>query len=242
MATDNTLQQANLQRFRTFTEQQVAAAKPVVAELWQTCNVEPLRALIAENISDLSDDVLLDVENRFAFGSEQSFFAQRHAYLSKLSTERFKLVCELANLGDDLEAARDREDLWDVAEAYGVGRETVRAASDLLSQETVVDDGLEEFLFQCSRERGLRAQREADRWLELDGVKHLVLARAPVLWSGWECDGTAWVVEKDGKPMLVTSNHGGQQLGNVELLKSKLQEYEDAIKATKLLLGLVGAD
>ena len=60
-----------------------------------------------------------------------------------------------------------------------------------------------------------------------------------VLWSGWECDYYAWVVEDEGEKKLVTSDHGHRSFSDKEFLINKIKEYEKAIEDSKRLISLL---
>lgn len=67
-----------------------------------------------------------------------------------------------------------------------------------------------------------------------------VLLTFPVLWRGWECDGTAWVMERpDGTRYLRVTNHGEAREGTREFLEWKLEEYESATKDAQQALDLL---
>jgi hypothetical protein len=62
----------------------------------------------------------------------------------------------------------------------------------------------------------------------------------PVLWHEWECDGTAWVMEKsDGTRYLKMSNHGGVYDANVDELTKRLAYYDSVILDSKKALDLI---
>ncbi len=44
--------------------------------------------------------------------------------------------------------------------------------------------------------------------IKVNGETYPVIFQFDVLWSGWECDSDAWVVETDGGLALVMTNHG----------------------------------
>ena len=85
----------------------------------------------------------------------------------------------------------------------------------------------------------LQAQEELKLKIEVDGLQFNALARTDVLWSGWECDSSVWVVNHDGKNRLVTSNHGKLEFSNSSFLENKIAEYEKAIEESKKLLSLL---
>ena len=64
----------------------------------------------------------------------------------------------------------------------------------------------------------------------------------PVLWHEWECDGTAWVMEKpDGTRYLKMTSHGGEYVAESEALIERLVYYESvAVKTQTALAYLQG--
>jgi hypothetical protein len=105
-------------------------------------------------------------------------------------------------------------------------------------------DGLLMALGMEVRRRELAKSEEAARWPELEGKKWPVVANATVLWQGWEMDGTAWVVDKDGALVAVVSNHGElQEEGAEDLLRSKLEELYSSVNhgAHKYVIGSLTA-
>lgn len=67
-----------------------------------------------------------------------------------------------------------------------------------------------------------------------------VLLAFPVLWRGWECDGTAWVMERpDGTRYLRITNHGDDREGTRQFLERKLAEYETVTKLTQQAMDLL---
>lgn len=62
----------------------------------------------------------------------------------------------------------------------------------------------------------------------------------PVLWHEWECDGTAWVMEKeDGTRYLKMTNHGGEYVAEPAELTSRIHYYNSVIEDTKKALELI---
>ncbi len=233
------IQAANLAKFRALVAEQTIAAKAFVEQLIVQSGIEELRPHVVTPAAELSDEFLDHVDNRFVWGDNDNTFAvKRQAYIGELSQTRFVLAAHLSGLegnADDLLM----KDVWDTAALHGIPRSEARIASDALWQAASADEALENFLNACTHEKSARAQREKERWRVLKGQRCLVVDKAPVYYSGWECDDKAWVVEKDGKHVLVTTNHGGHVEGDVEFLQSKLKEYEDAIAGTQRLLALL---
>lgn len=62
----------------------------------------------------------------------------------------------------------------------------------------------------------------------------------PVLWHEWECDGTAWIMEKeDGTRYLMMTDHGGEYVSEPLVLTSRISYYESVIADTKKALELL---
>ena len=234
------IQAANVMIFHTLVAEQIVAAKSFMAQLISETGIEELRKHVATPVSELSDDFLDNVRQSFMLnGGAPTYSFKRQAYASSLSQARFDFVASLAGLVGD-RAALLAQDVWASITRHGISLAEARAANNTLWQAVMADEELEEFLASCSRELSARAQREADSWLQVSGERCAVVATAPVYWTGWECDSTAWVVEKNGKRILITTNHGSQVEGDVELLRSKLLEYASAIAATQALLAQMG--
>lgn len=232
-------QNSNLQQFNALVATHVAAIKAHATRLWDAKRDELLE-LAKTPVAEHSDDVLADIGRRFLWDEPQAVHAELNGIISTQRFERFKLVCELSGLGSDTEAALARGDAWDVAATHGITREHARAAAEMIEGATAAGQGIDEFLAQCQKERLERVARERARWLDVDGQKFRVLAVTPVLWSGWECDSQAWVIERDGQRVLVTTDHGAQVQGNEEMLRGKLVEYRQAIEDTERLLAILG--
>ena len=67
-----------------------------------------------------------------------------------------------------------------------------------------------------------------------------IILEFPVMFSGWECDDRAWVMERpDGVRYLKTTNHGSPCVVDEKFFNGKLMEYEHAIWQTEKALELV---
>ncbi len=240
MQVDQAQQQRNRDIFQQLVNDQCEAARALGKQLWDEFGTQELQGLVGTPMADITDAQLARIHAHYGYHDENSFEAKRQKFTSNCSTERFLLICELSGMGGDRDALLAREDKWDVAAEHGLERALSTAAADAVYDATSGDEATEDFLFDCAREVSLRQQREAAKWLEVDGVKYAVVETTPVLFSGWECDGTAWVIDKAGQRVLVTTNHGSKVEGNVEFLQSKLAEYREAIESTLRALAAVG--
>jgi hypothetical protein len=62
----------------------------------------------------------------------------------------------------------------------------------------------------------------------------------PVLWHEWECDGTAWIMEKeDGTRYLKMTNHGGVYVAEERELIERLNYYSEVQLDTQKALALL---
>lgn len=65
-------------------------------------------------------------------------------------------------------------------------------------------------------------------------TKDKVLLEFPVLWEGWECDSTAWVMERaDGTRYLKMTSHGVGYEANPEELTERIAEYEKVLMKSR---------
>jgi hypothetical protein len=77
--------------------------------------------------------------------------------------------------------------------------------------------------------------------MNIGGESYNRLARCSVAHVGWESDNTAWIVEKDGKRFVASTDHGQQALSNEDYLKGKLAEYQKLILETEDALWVLNA-
>lgn len=103
----------------------------------------------------------------------------------------------------------------------------------------------EEFFFDLPFVQGVLADidqhrqdgiRERDSRLDVDGIQYQVLKKIDVLWSGWECDGLAWLVQTDDGPKIVMSDHGQKHFDDGDELRARIFAYNEAIRETEELL------
>jgi hypothetical protein len=57
-----------------------------------------------------------------------------------------------------------------------------------------------------------------------------------VLWSGWECDNYAWLIQEGNEKKVITTNHGAVYVADKNFLIEKIKEYQQAIKETEEML------
>ena len=67
-----------------------------------------------------------------------------------------------------------------------------------------------------------------------------VLMEFPVLWEGWECDSTAWVMERpDGTRYLIMTNHGSAYEANTDELHERISMYEAVLEQSREALAML---
>jgi hypothetical protein len=230
----------NLQAFNAYVAMQRVSASAFGAKLWQEFDIEGLRALASTPVSTLSDIALEEVYAKFSWHNENSLGSKRETFLAELRNARFQNLCELLGRADSISEGIE-DDFWDFAAGEGISRDVAREAADSVEMAAQGEAALEAFVAQCSAESTERGEREAASWTELNGVKYKVVDRAPVLWAGWECDHHALLGQKGDQLVLVTTNHGSPEEGNLPLLQAKLVEYEEALAATRRLLAALTA-
>jgi hypothetical protein len=57
-----------------------------------------------------------------------------------------------------------------------------------------------------------------------------LLAAIPLMYQGWECDEWGWVVEYQGKPVLVMTDHGSPSIMDAEELRDFILRYSEGIQ------------
>lgn len=67
-----------------------------------------------------------------------------------------------------------------------------------------------------------------------------ILLEFAVLWEGWECDATAWVMERaDGSRYLKMTNHGVAHEAEPGELSARISEYEKVLAKSREALALL---
>lgn len=85
----------------------------------------------------------------------------------------------------------------------------------------------------------LKALDELKKPLVVQGESYRVLKIIDVLWSGWECDGVAWVVETPTGNRLVMTNHGSHFFAEASALQARINSYRIAQEASEEALALL---
>lgn len=85
----------------------------------------------------------------------------------------------------------------------------------------------------------LKEIEENAKPVKVDGIEYKRLKTIAVLHSGWECDEKAFLVETSEGNRLVMTNHGCAYFAKPEELHSKIEEYQQALKDTQEMLGMI---
>lgn len=106
---------------------------------------------------------------------------------------------------------------------------------------SVIEDGLSQYAIYSQKQQELteyRARAEITRQLQVsvDGTSYVAEQVIDVLWSGWDCDSKAWLVNDNGAMRVVATNHGDTYFADAAFLNDKIAEYEHAIKETRAML------
>lgn len=97
------------------------------------------------------------------------------------------------------------------------------------------EKAIEQFIhFKLEQEEQQRRSK-----VEFNGQQHQSLMHTDVLWAGWECDYTAWIIQENGKNILLTSDHGEIKVTDKEFLQNKIKEYEKVIEKSKKMLEML---
>lgn len=99
-----------------------------------------------------------------------------------------------------------------------------------------------EALFTCltNYEQAIRKAEELARPIEIDGKSYQKIMTFPVMYSGWECDSSAWVVDADGEKKIVMTNHGTPYFSTVAELEGLISGYQQTINETQEAIEMVG--
>ena len=70
----------------------------------------------------------------------------------------------------------------------------------------------------------------------IEGVTYRAEKVIEVLYSGWECDGEAWLIKDGDTYKVATTNHGSHYFEDKDFLEAKIAEYTEALRNTKEFL------
>ena len=106
---------------------------------------------------------------------------------------------------------------------------------------TAMKEGLNNFKIYKEKAAELKEhfdkeQQNESLKINVNGKDFVAEKIIDVLWSGWESDGKAWLVNDNGVKRLVMSNHGTLAFTDKSVLEEKIQEYEKAMKDSKEIL------
>ena len=97
------------------------------------------------------------------------------------------------------------------------------------------ENAIEEFIAQKARQEDFQRRSK----VKFNQEEHQSLMHTDVLWAGWELDYTAWIIQENGKNILLTSDHGEIKETDKKFLQDKIKEYELAIENSKKMLQIL---
>lgn len=89
------------------------------------------------------------------------------------------------------------------------------------------------------QELAREAERERYATVTVDDVEYKTIDFFDMYHLGWECDTKGFLVEKDGKQVVVLTNHGDPFFADIESLKKKVKELSANVKALKSIISAV---
>ena len=72
--------------------------------------------------------------------------------------------------------------------------------------------------------------------ITVDNISYEILEEFSVLHLGWECDYKGYLVDKNGKPKLVLTDHGRAYFAKNKELEEKIKEYQELTSTYKKIL------
>lgn len=82
-------------------------------------------------------------------------------------------------------------------------------------------------------------EKERLMTLEYNGKKYKAIYGFNVMYSGWDCDDFAWIIEDNGIKKLIMTNHGTPYEAEMSELEGLMKTYQEAIDNTKVALELL---
>jgi hypothetical protein len=131
----------------------------------------------------------------------------------------------------------ERDELWAFTDALWDALPVTANPEDKL--ETFYGKDLEREIQDRFQEITREAEREHFATVTVDDVEYKTIDFFDMYHLGWECDTKGFLVEKDGKQVVVLTNHGTPYFADVEVLKNKAKELAAAVKALKVVIASV---
>ena len=72
--------------------------------------------------------------------------------------------------------------------------------------------------------------------IKVAGKNLEVLKEFPVLYRGWDCDGTGYIVRDGNRERVVLTSHGSPYFAKIKELEEKISEYKNALQETEVAL------
>ena len=85
----------------------------------------------------------------------------------------------------------------------------------------------------------MKQNEERLKYITVNGVDYKADKVIDVLWSGWESDQQAWLVNDNGVPKLVATNHGQHMFVSLGFLEERIAEYERVLSESREVLNIL---
>lgn len=82
-------------------------------------------------------------------------------------------------------------------------------------------------------------EKERNKTLTYQGKVYNVIHYFEVLYSGWECDGMAWIIDMDNTKKLIMTNHGTMYEAQLSELQGLLKYYAETMQETQKAVDLL---
>lgn len=82
-------------------------------------------------------------------------------------------------------------------------------------------------------------EKERNKTITYQGKVYNVVHYFEVLYSGWECDGMAWVIDMDGTKKLIMTNHGSMYEAQLSELQEQIKYYAETMQQTQKAVDLL---
>jgi hypothetical protein len=130
-----------------------------------------------------------------------------------------------------------REDLWEFVDRLWEAVPGTPDPTDTLLK--FYGEDLDKEINNRFQELAREAERERYATVTVDDVEYKTIDFFDMYHLGWECDTKGFLVEKDGKQVVVLTNHGDPFFADIETLKKKVKELSANVKALKSIISAV---
>lgn len=129
-----------------------------------------------------------------------------------------------------------RDQLWDLVDYLWT---TIPDADSYEKIQDFYGKDLEDAIQNRFQEYAREEERERYATVTVDDVEYKTIDFFDMYHLGWECDTKGFLVEKDGKQVVVLTNHGNPYFADIESLKKKVKELNANVKALKSIISSV---